>query len=236
MTALKKITCTDELARAKRLLRDYGDIITNNCIAMQSALIEAEFGDKKKAMRWISNTLFGPGLIPDFDEALTLSEDNPAQAWFDAKMAEHEALRAAQHTDTEPQPQTGEPDNFCECANCANGYGTCQTAEAQPAMTAAATAVLAERQREISAEGWTPEHDDEHDTAQMADAAACYAANAGEIGIWEDTPPSFWPWASSWWKPSTPRRDLVKAGALILAEIERLDRISAPATIEKEQP
>ena len=33
-----------------------------------------------------------------------------------------------------------------------------------------------------------------------------------------------WPWLSSWWKPSTNRRDLVKAGALILAEIERLDR------------
>jgi hypothetical protein len=30
--------------------------------------------------------------------------------------------------------------------------------------------------------------------------------------------------ADEWWKPTNRRRDLVKAGALILAEIERLDR------------
>lgn len=36
-----------------------------------------------------------------------------------------------------------------------------------------------------------------------------------------------WPWDESWWKPTTPRRDLVKAAALILAEIERLDRMAA---------
>lgn len=33
-----------------------------------------------------------------------------------------------------------------------------------------------------------------------------------------------WPWPSKWWKPKSQRRDLVRAGALILAEIERLDR------------
>jgi hypothetical protein len=33
-----------------------------------------------------------------------------------------------------------------------------------------------------------------------------------------------WPWDLKWWKPTTPRRDLVKAAALIVAEIERLDR------------
>jgi hypothetical protein len=43
---------------------------------------------------------------------------------------------------------------------------------------------------------------------------------------------SQWPggWDWSWFKPTTPRRDLVKAGALIVAEIERLDRTTpAPA-------
>ena len=30
------------------------------------------------------------------------------------------------------------------------------------------------------------------------------------------------------WQPTTSRRDLVKAGALVLAEIERLDRAAAP--------
>ncbi|MGA4817142.1 hypothetical protein ACPA9J_29995 [Pseudomonas aeruginosa] len=33
-----------------------------------------------------------------------------------------------------------------------------------------------------------------------------------------------WPWDEQWWKPTTVRRDMVKACALALAEIERLDR------------
>jgi len=35
---------------------------------------------------------------------------------------------------------------------------------------------------------------------------------------------NLWPWGKEWWKPSDRRRDLVKAGALIAAEIDRLDR------------
>ncbi|PKR54432.1 hypothetical protein [Thalassospira marina] len=88
--------------------------------------------------------------------------------------------------------------------------------------------VLAERNRQVSVEGWAPEHDDAHDQGEIAIAAACYAApHTGD----EDTPRAsmlrWWPWTSSWWKPSSRRRDLVKAGALILAEIERLDRAEA---------
>lgn len=96
-------------------------------------------------------------------------------------------------------------------------------------MTAAARDVLAERARQISAEGWTLKHDDEHGSREMAVAAACYAlSSAGWLrtAIWE-----IWPkaWGVDWFKPTytAPRRDLVKAGALILAEIERLDRIAA---------
>ncbi|MGP1629956.1 MAG: hypothetical protein ACTS8S_00545 [Giesbergeria sp.] len=85
----------------------------------------------------------------------------------------------------------------------------------------AARDVLAERQRQISAEGWTPEHDDEHYLGELSQAAACYASQAfGNYGL-----PTYWPWAAKWWKPSKdPRRNLIKAGALILAEIERMDR------------
>ena len=36
---------------------------------------------------------------------------------------------------------------------------------------------------------------------------------------------------AAWFKPTTPRRDLVKAGALIIAEIERLDRATPPADL-----
>ncbi|WP_185839500.1 hypothetical protein [Pseudomonas aeruginosa] len=86
--------------------------------------------------------------------------------------------------------------------------------------------VQAERRRQIETEGWTPEHDDEHNGGELADAAACYALWAGGInpGNWRE----FWPWAPEWLKHSEPRRMLVKAAALILAEIQRLDRAAAP--------
>ena len=93
-------------------------------------------------------------------------------------------------------------------------------------LTKAAADVLAERRRQIFTEGWTPEHDDEHDCGELADAAACYAANAGSA-VWASDVPDFWPWSPEWWKPRNRRDrrdDLVRAGALILAEIERLDR------------
>ena len=94
--------------------------------------------------------------------------------------------------------------------------------------TQAVADVLTERQRQVEAEGWTPEHDDQHEVGELATAAACYAGNAGGY-VWAGGwPGEVWPWAREWWKPSTPRRDLVKAAALILAEIERLDRAEAP--------
>lgn len=83
--------------------------------------------------------------------------------------------------------------------------------------------VAAERRRQVEAEGWTPEHGDEHKGGQLALAAACYALNAAGCGC---EVARNWPWRGVWWKPSAPRRDLVKAAALILAEIERLDRMA----------
>ena len=60
----------------------------------------------------------------------------------------------------------------------------------------------------------------------MALAAACYARHAIVPPALSDVPAT-WPWGASWWKPGDPRRMLVKAAALILAEIERLDRAAA---------
>lgn len=91
-------------------------------------------------------------------------------------------------------------------------------------MTKAVQEVLAERQRQIDVEGWTPEHDEDHKDGSLAVAGACYALNYPGVNI-GSVIESLWPWADSWWKPTTRRRDLVKAGALILAELERLDRL-----------
>lgn len=104
------------------------------------------------------------------------------------------------------------------------------------ATSQAARDVLAERQRQVSVEGWDDIHDDCNDKSELAQAAACYALSgtpADEAvfihGRWKDPRDLFWPWDRAWWKPTNRRRDLVKAGALILAEIERLDR-ATPTT------
>jgi hypothetical protein len=87
--------------------------------------------------------------------------------------------------------------------------------------------VMNERNRQHNEEGWTPEHDDAHTFGELAHAAACYAM---PIFVRPEEMPIGWPtdWDEDWWKPTDRRRDLVKAAALILAEIERLDRIGAP--------
>lgn len=99
---------------------------------------------------------------------------------------------------------------------------------------AATCDVLAERQRQIEVEGWTPEHDDEHGEGEIALAAACYAVASTPHHATEHmrhiTFARYWPWAADWWKPRGPRENLVRAGALILAEIERLDRTASKAS------
>lgn len=95
--------------------------------------------------------------------------------------------------------------------------------------------IAAERRRQVEAEGYSADHDDKTEgEGQMAGAAACYAFGE-KLWIGEQNGQGFlakaasvWPWADRWWKPTTRRRDLVKAGALIVAEIERLDRQTKP--------
>lgn len=93
--------------------------------------------------------------------------------------------------------------------------------------TDASRDVLAERARHLTHEGWTPVHDDEHANGDIGEAAICYIQGNTEWG--SGNPHQRWPWALCWWKPTDRRRNLVKAGALILAEIERIDRAAAIA-------
>ncbi|UDG74253.1 hypothetical protein H4P35_18735 [Achromobacter sp. 77] len=102
------------------------------------------------------------------------------------------------------------------------------------APTAAVRDVIAERQRQITAEGWTPGHDDlYHETGQLESAAGCYAMFT--LAYPPGDPVSFCPWSPSLWKPSAdPRRNLIKAAALLLAEIERLDRAALAAQVPQQ--
>lgn len=124
-----------------------------------------------------------------------------------------------------------------------NGWNACldaiQALAEQPSEdkrdTPAARDVLAERRRQVESEGWTPEHDDEHDEGELSLAAAGYAQSASDqiqcvakelddSTLEDDGCPS--PNFPHGWqfKAAPPRRMLVKAGALILAEIDRMDR------------
>jgi hypothetical protein len=92
-------------------------------------------------------------------------------------------------------------------------------------MSTAAKDVLNERSRQVKSEGWSLSHDDAHEGGELALAAACYAAHHIYPNIL-----NIWSWSPEWWKPAEPRRNLVKAGALILADIERIDRAAMRAT------
>lgn len=108
--------------------------------------------------------------------------------------------------------------------------------------------IARERTRQLTIKGWSPEHDDEHDGAQISFAASCYAHVSGFLSNGTELDRSYggnavlrsiylsdeidprrvprWPWGDEWWKPSDdPIRNLEKAGALIAAEIDRLLRL-----------
>jgi hypothetical protein len=94
--------------------------------------------------------------------------------------------------------------------------------------------IAEERKRQISEEGYDSTHDDAHDEGEIACAAAAYAipdhVTKGVIAKTASPRMHFWPWAATGFKPSPDNRirELVKAGALIVAEIERLQRADIP--------
>ena len=95
--------------------------------------------------------------------------------------------------------------------------------------TKAVQDVLAERQRQIDVEGFTIASDHANNgEGDLAAAGSSYALSAAcaldPRANALDEPPYAWPWEEKWWKPTTPRRDLVKAAALMIAAIESIDR------------
>lgn len=96
--------------------------------------------------------------------------------------------------------------------------------------TAAAHDVLAERRRQVTAEGWTLEHDDWYGCGELASAAAAYALSGA--GWDKGSVIDYWPWELTAFKAEFGRRSLIKAAALLLAEIERIDR----AAIAEKEP
>lgn len=94
-------------------------------------------------------------------------------------------------------------------------------------LTDALCDVIAERQRQISVKGWTPEHDDTYIGCELAAAAISYIEPVEAENYWPAD------WHDGSFRPSDYRRNLVKATALLLAELERLDRISATSALSE---
>jgi len=84
--------------------------------------------------------------------------------------------------------------------------------------------IIAERDRQILDEGLTAEHDDDHECGELARAAAAYATHAHRPFLASAT----WPFDGVL-KDKGHRRNCVCAAALLIAEIERLDRLSLEA-------
>lgn len=92
-----------------------------------------------------------------------------------------------------------------------------------------------ERWRQISAAGFTGVHDDRYTDSELVAAALCYAT----LAIMQQTrldaaemlagfpPIAGYGWPPGWdWRPEpTSYANLVKAGALIAAELDRLSRL-----------
>ncbi len=92
-----------------------------------------------------------------------------------------------------------------------------------------AVLMVAERERQVTGERMAPEHDDRHDPGTLVDAGVAYArphaalTEPAKDSMAVDSGgrvPDGWPWEAHWWKPKGLRPDLVRAGALLAAELD----------------
>lgn len=96
--------------------------------------------------------------------------------------------------------------------------------------------IAIERQRQIKEEGFSLRRDENYMNEELSMAASCYAL-PGELRVYMNDVPDQWPWDADHWKPANVEfrheesykeeriRELQKAGALIAAEIDRLNRV-----------
>ncbi|AUU93008.1 hypothetical protein C2U55_16980 [Enterobacteriaceae bacterium ENNIH3] len=92
--------------------------------------------------------------------------------------------------------------------------------DSSTALSVAITDIIAERRRQQSVKDFSAQQDDTYVLGELAAAAISYIEPMAAAEFWPSD------WHDNSFKPSDYRRNLVKAGALIAAEIERLDRAS----------
>ena len=91
--------------------------------------------------------------------------------------------------------------------------------------------IIEERAWQIAAEGYDSTHDDKHAHGEIGIAGLAYYTATNGYTTRGD-PPSWWPWGKSWFKPDGHLRNCIKAGALIRAERERLERLRQEVAAE----
>lgn len=173
------------------------------------------------------------------DEAWNDLFDGVGDEWDGDEAISSIAVRYVQHLRAEVIRLGGCTRPWCREADgeqCDHGYNAAETT-----VRDGAAMISAERRRQITTEGRPPEHDDTHDGGELADAALCYIVSAeatdadancvtfrGGYRPGEGVP-GLWPWSGGWKPTGDAVRDLVKAGALLAAEIDRRNRRSGGA-------
>lgn len=129
------------------------------------------------------------------------------------------------------------PDDAAARANALTNPGTISIENAITGETVwradvvtGAEMISIERVRQISKEGYSQEHDDSHTGGELVTAAIAYATAAQRQQFYRNKADldfvreMYWPFEAKWWKPKDQIHNLVIAGALIAAEIDRLQR------------
>lgn len=88
--------------------------------------------------------------------------------------------------------------------------------------------IAAERARQIAEEGFNTENDAGYIKGELVRAAICYLLvrsrlSGMALSLGMTMFEHLWPFSKEWWKPKSRREDLIRAGALIAAELDRMD-------------
>lgn len=102
--------------------------------------------------------------------------------------------------------------------------------------------VMTERLEQIFKHGYDQAHDNEHPLINLVLAASCYGGVAFSV-LYGNSPLAaqryyapVWPWQPESFKPRDTRANLVKAAALLLAAIDRLDATATDAPLVEGEP
>lgn len=183
------------------------------------------------AVQWDSVALYAaPAQAVDYQAAL-LAEERSHSETIDQRdrceeVADELADRIARITGVDIGEHSSANCPWQNAIDAAEEYKPAQAVD----LGTGVKAIAAERERQLHAECFTRDSDLQYRRGELAKAATAYvqlaamdleAGTRNHIACRE--PAAVWPWAPEWWKPVDARRDLVRAGALIAAQIDLID-------------